>query len=258
MNKLDILKCILDFIPELFPPDLSALTLSNTTHFIGVWGRPGNTLGQSIKTLIYPGKLLNPDVMLGQVIMQKRKITKYYTAKESISGIAYLAIGVPIYEDTEMVGGICTVREETILETQERCKNLLNIQEILAESMANVSSKLSNMVNSYREVRSITDYIESISQKANLIGVHTTIEALLTQNDSNVIKSISGDLQTLAEDSKEKAQRVVTLLNDFDKNNVELFSSIRQIETVVSNMSYSVSDIMNYLGKQSNMMIKDK
>ncbi len=258
MNKLEIFNSILDFLPELFPPDLSAITLSNCQEFIGIWGRPGSTLGQSLKTFIYPGKPLIPNVMLGQVIMHKRKITKYYTEEESISGIPYLAVGVPILEGEEMIGGICAVREETILETQKRCECLLEVQDILAESMVTVSSRLAHLVNSYREVRKITDFIQTISQKANLIGIHTSIEANNTHTEGEVFENIINELENLAAEAKNTTEDIVQLLNDFDKQNVELFSAIRHIETVVNNTSHTVNDIMDYLAQQSNMIIKGK
>ncbi|HHY06057.1 MAG TPA: hypothetical protein GX532_03645 [Clostridia bacterium] len=257
MNKLEIFKNILDFLPELFPPDLSAITLSNCEEFVGIWGRNGNTLGQSLKTFIYPGKKLIPEVMLGQVIMQKKKITKYYTEEESISGIPYLAVGVPIYEDTQMIGGICAVREETILETVERCKNLLEVQEALAQSMMTVSTNLTHLVNSYREVRRISDFIQSVSQKVNIINVNTSLEAEKKEKEE-ILNSILKNIEQLSLETKGVAQNIVTLLNDFDKQNLKLFSSIRNIETIVNNMSYSVNDIMEYLSKQSHMIMKGK
>lgn len=256
MNKLEIFIKILDFLPELFPPDLSAITLSNCTHFVGIWGRPGNTLGQSLKSIIYPGKPLIPEVMLGQVLMQKAKITKYYTAEESVSGIPYLAVGVPIYEEKEIIGGICAVREETILETQERCKTLLESQNTLALSMSEVSSHLSELVNSYREVRKISELIQGISQKASCIGLYTTLEATQEEQKGQVIGSIIEDLQNLSSESKKALENIVDLLSAFDKKNVALFTSIRQIETVVGNTSHTVNDIMDYLAKQSHMIIK--
>lgn len=255
MSKLEIFKGILPFLPELFPPDLSAITLSNCTHFIGIWGRPGNTLGESLKTFIYPGKPLEPKVMLGQVIMQKKKIVKYYSKEESISGIPYLAVGVPIHENGEMIGGICVVREETILETQERCKNLLKTQNILSESMRCVSSNLAHIVNSYREIRKIADFTHILSQKAQLMGIGTTLEASNNSNEREIIQSISADLQALAEEAKRTTENIVSLLNDFDKDNIELFTSIRRIETVVNNMSHTVRDILDYLAQESSIIM---
>lgn len=254
MNKLDILNNILDFLPELFRADLSAITLSNTTHFIGVWGKPDNTLGQSIKTLIYPGKPLIPEVMLGQVMLQGKKITKHYTGHESITGLPYLAVGVPIIDNNEIIGGVCAVREETILETQERCKNLLETQSILAGKMTEVSSKLSELVNSYREVRSISDFIQCIGQKANIIGINTTLEANQENNGCQIPESIITDLKELANQSTDSAEQIVALLNQFDTHTVNLFTSIRQIETAVNNMSHTIEDIMDYLNMQSKWL----
>lgn len=258
MNKLDILNNILDFLPELFSADLSAITLSNTTHFIGIWGKPDNTLGQSIKTLIYPGKPLIPEVMLGQVMLQGKKITKYYTDQESITGLPYLAVGVPIVENNEILGGICAVREETILETQKRCEDLLEVQDVLAGKMIEVSSKVSTLVNSYREVRTISDLIQYISQKANVIGINTSLESTQEDKNSSVSESIITDLQELADHSTSSAEQIVSLLNQFDSNTVKLFSSISQIETVVNNMSHTITEIMDYLTDQSNIIIKGK
>ena len=66
------------------------------------------------------------------------------------------------------------------------------------------------------------------------------------------------DFEQLSLETKGVAQNIVTLLNDFDKQNLKLFSSIRNIETIVNNMSYSVNDIMEYLSKQSHMIMKGK
>ena len=66
------------------------------------------------------------------------------------------------------------------------------------------------------------------------------------------------NIEQLSLETKGVAQNIVTLLNDFDKQNLKLFSSIRNIETIVNNMSYSVNDIMEYLSKQSHMIMKGK
>jgi len=258
MDKLHYLEMLIDFLPELFPPDLSAITLSNCTHFISIWTRKDNALGESLKKLIYPGKPLELNVMLGQVAKRKEKITKYYTKDESISGIPYLAVGVPIYEGEDMVGGIAVVREETILETQERCKNLLEVQETLAQSMITVSSRLSNLVKSYRETRTITNYVQDISQQALLLGINSLVGTSQSNQNGDVIKDVVKELQNLVVESKKTTGKIVNLLNDFDDQNIGLFSSIQNIETIVNNMTDSVNDIMDYLKQQSNMIMHGK
>jgi predicted transcriptional regulator with HTH domain len=258
MNKIELFKSILDFLPELFPPDLSAITLSNCTHFVGIWGRPGNQLGEALKKMIYPGKALDSRVMLGQVMMHKKKITKYYNAQESIAGLPYLAVGVPLYEGNEMVGGICVVREETILEVQNRCRSLLKIQEILACSMANVSARLDSLINSYDGTRKIADYTHKITQKAFLLSVDVLLEASCNDNCGETLTNIANEIQNIANESRNATEKIVALLNDFDFNNADLLSSIRQIETVVTRISNSVNDIMDYLTQQTNSIIKGK
>lgn len=258
MSKLEHLNNLLNLIQELFPPDLAAITLSNNTHFINIWVREGNELGESLKKFIYPGKELELNVMLGQVATHKEKITKYYTKDESISGLPYLAVGVPIYEGTTMVGGICAVREETILETQERCQNLYQYQETLVDSMKTVSSNMSHLVNSYKETRAIANYVQDISQKAHLLGINALIANSFSGEDNSNINEIVEELKELAVQSKQTTGKIVNMLNDYDNQNIELFSSIYQIQTAVSNMTDCINNIMDYLKQQSHMLINGK
>lgn len=255
MGKLKQLNNLLDFLPELFPPDLVCITLSNTTHFINIWWREGNELGESLGKYIYPGKKLELNVMLGLVAKHKKKITKYYTKEESISGFPYLAVGVPVYEDGQIVGGICAVREETILETQERCKDLFQFQEVLADSMKTVSANISHLINSYQETRTIANYVQDISQKAHLLGINALMTSSFSNKENPAINEIVEELKELAIESKETAGKIVGLLNDYDNKNMELFSSIYQIQTAVSNMSHCINNIMEYLQQQSNLII---
>jgi len=258
MSKLEHLNNLLNLIQELFPPDLAAITLSDTTHFINIWVREGNELGESLRKFIYPGKPLELNVMLGQVVKRKEKITKYYTKEESISGLPYLAVGVPIYEGNEMIGGICVVREETILETQERCKDLYQIQATLVDSMKTVLSNISHLVNSYKETRTIGNYVQDISQKAHLLGINALIANSLSDEDNSRLNDVVEELKELAVEAKQTTGKIVTMLNEYDNKNVELFSSIYQIQTAVTNMNESINNIMEYLKQQSNMLINGK
>jgi len=258
MNKIELFLSILDFLPELFPPDLSAITLSDCTHFVGIWGRPGNKLGESLKKLIYPGKELEPRVMLGQVMIHKKKIVKYFTAEESIVGIPYLAVGVPIYENKKLVGGICAVREETILEVKNRCWSLLKIQEILSCSMGNVSTRLNRLINSYDETRKITDYIHNLTQKAFLLSVDVLVEASYNERCADTLTSIAHAIQDIANESRQVTEKIVDVLNAFDFSNADLLASIKHIETVVNRISQSLCEIMDYLVQQSSLIIKEK
>ncbi len=255
MSKLEQLNNLIDFIPELFPPDLVCITLSNTTHFINIWYRKGNALGESLGKYIYPGKELEQNVMLGLVSKYKRKITKYYTKDESISGLPYLAVGVPIYEKGEMVGGICAVREETILETQERCKDLFQFHNVLANSMKTVSANISHLINSYQETRTIANYVQDISQKAHLLGINALVANSFSNEDNSTFNDIAEELNKLAIESKQTTKKIVNLLNDYDNHNIKLFASIYQIQTAVANMNNCISNIMEYLKQQSNMLI---
>ncbi len=259
MNKLRYFELLLDFIPELFPPDLSAITLSDCNKFIKVWGR-NNPLGKSLKEMLYPGKLLEENVMLGKVMEQNKKITKYFTKDESITGIAYLAVGVPIYEEDKLVGGICVVREETILETQERCKHLYEVQEILSQSMNTLSSRLSHVISSYENTRNISNYVQDISQKAHLLNINTLLEKSQFKDgeQSPNLEEIIESINNLAVESKKTTGKIINLLNDFDNQNIDLLSSINQIETTVKQMTYSINDIMLYLNQQTNSIINGK
>ena len=257
MSILQYLKEMINFLPELFPQDLSAITLSDCTHFIGVWSakRP---LGEALRKVIYPGKKISDKVMLGQVVKHKKKITKYYTKEESIFNYPYLAVGVPVFENGELTGGICTVREETILETQSRCRMLLEVQNIMGESMNNLTEKMDSLVDKYKETRKINDLMQDVIQKASFLQVNTLLKATNMQDEyKESFLALADEIKKMAHDTKDASFKIIKLLNEFDVNAADFFSSIKHIEIIVASMSNSINSIMDYLSKQSDMIIHD-
>lgn len=257
MNKLDQLKEMLNFLPELFPPDLAAITLSNCTHFIGVWNRD-DEVGRKLRIGLYPDKPLDDKVMLGQVILQKKKITKYYTLEESVSDIPYLAVGVPIYEGDTLVGAICVIREEAILEAQNRCKALMQVHEIVAESMENVSDRLEYLINSYTETRKIADLMRGVNHKASLLQVNTLLHAARSNDGAaNNNVALADEIKGMANETEQAALQIINLLNEFDTQAAAFFSVIRNMQIIVNNMNKSITDINEYLIQQSNLIVND-
>ncbi len=253
MGKVDFYNNIMDTLPELFPPDLAAITLSNETHFVSIWGKPGNDLGNALKKYIYPGKKLGPEVMLGQVASQRKKIVKYFAPGKSICGLPYLAVGVPLYEDGTFVGGICAVREETILETLNRCKALLEADTLLRPSMDNVISKLAQLIASYDATRTIANSLQDITQKSSLLGLNLLLSSYDTKYADCSPYDVAREIQIVTKDCSNLNEKVVSLLNNFDANATDLTLSIRHIETAVSQTSNSIQKILDYLTEQSNL-----
>ena len=259
MTKLEYIKNLLNFLPELFPPDLAAITLSNCTHFIGVWSRPDDLLGTTIRDALYPGKELDDRVMLGQVVKIGTKITKYYTKDESVFGMPYLAVGVPIYDNNILQGAIGILREETILEAQNRCQLLMNVHDILEDSMNTVSEKTTDLLCSYNETRKINHLMQEVNHKASLLQVNTLLKAtnLDPDNKENYLL-LANELKNMSSDTKQAAMKIISILNEFDLQTTDFLSSIRHIEVIVNNMNNSICSIMDYLAQQSNMIISNK
>lgn len=259
MTKLEYFIKMLDFLPELFPPDLAAITLSNTTHFIGVWSRPDDSLGNAIKKALYPGKELDDRVMLGQIVKNGTKITKYYTKDESVFGMPYLAVGIPIYDNNILQGGICTLREETILEAQNRCRLLINVHDILEESMTTVSKKMTDLLSSYNETRKINELMQEVNHKASLLQVNTLLKATNLDADEKAnYLHLADEIKGMTNDTKQAALKIINTLNEFDLHASDFLSSIRHIEVIINNMNNSINSIMDYLAQQSNMIISNK
>ena len=256
MSILQYLKEMINFLPELFPQDLSAITLSDCTHFIGVWSakRP---LGEALRKVIYPGKKISDKVMLGQVVKHKKKITKYYTKEESIFNYPYLAVGVPVFENGELTGGICTVRGDHFRNSKPM-PDAFGSQNIMGDSMNNLTEKMDSLVDKYKETRKINDLMQDVIQKASFLQVNTLLKATNMQDEyKESFLALADEIKKMAHDTKDASFKIIKLLNEFDVNAADFFSSIKHIEIIVASMSNSINSIMDYLSKQSDMIIHD-
>ena len=255
MTKLNVLKNMLEFISEMFPPDLAAITLSDCSKFIAVWNRE-DEIGKAIGKALYPGKLLDDKVMLGQVVKYKKKRTHYFSSNESVCKVPYLAVGIPIYEDGILTGGICIIREDTILETQARCRSLLQVNGILSDSMHNASGKMDELLQSYDKTRKIVDLMQQVNHKATMVQVNSVQRF---NGNSNIAPDnhpiFLDSIKEMANETQEAALQIIKMLNEFDVHAASFFAAIKNIQVIVDHMGAHLTDISEFITEQSNSII---
>jgi len=259
MTKIESIKNLIEFLPELFPSDLAAITIADCEKFISIWVREGNYLGEAIKKSVYPGKPLTRRVISNKVVEEKRKFSKYFSKQESVADMPYLSVGVPIFEENgEISGAICIIKEESLFEAQNRCRSLLQINDILTTKTNQIVKKLDYFLKSYKDTRAVHEYMQEVSQKASLLEINILLESALVSSEREMQEKytrLSQEIKEMAEETKKSAMQIIQVLNNFDLNAADFFSSINYIETIVKGMNNSINSISEFLSQQSNILL---
>jgi len=254
----DLLYCFAQVAPYL-----NDLTINDTAIYIidkekYVYVLPGKEVPLSIKE----GDTVPPGTVVGECMEKSRRVRRKVPAE--VLGVPYIACGVPIKENNEIIGAISFV---TSIKQQERVLSLASdlsegLTELFsssrhieegAEKMVDVYeelSKLSETLNGYiSETDHVLKVIENFAKQTNLLGLNASVEAARAGTAGKGFGVIANETRRLATNTSDSAKQIETIFDSIKVASNNQTVALDNINHIIMSQSEAVKKVHERIEK---------
>lgn len=256
---LESFKVVAPYINDLTFNDI-AVTIADRERYIDF------IRSKTIPQLVSKGDFIVKGSVVDDCIKTGTRVVK--KVPDSVAGFPYIACGLPIYENDELVGAVSFLitidKQEKLFELAEKLSNTLNdlkgssisIESSsndlikIAESIWNISDGLSKYVE---ETDKILNMIQKIAKQTNLLGLNAAIEAARVGAEGKGFVVVAQEIRKLAIDSSESLDKISSILTNIKETSREENVVVDEINNIVKgqvsiieNINYNIKELSTY------------
>ncbi|TCL40172.1 methyl-accepting chemotaxis protein (MCP) signaling protein [Anaerospora hongkongensis] len=190
--------------------------------------------------------------------MKKKQRVVVEVAKE-VYGIPYIAISMPIVDESGLVIGAVAVhesleRKETLLAAAGQLSKsagalAASTQSILAqaEELAASCSFLKNLATQANkevsETDTVVDFIKNVAKQTNLLGLNAAIEAARVGDQGRGFGVVADEVRKLAIDSAGSASQITATLGKINQSIQKIVAEIEQVDSVSQHQAGTIQQL---------------
>ena len=251
VNKLEQLVLSLPLIQSIFPED-AKLVVFDTERVIAD----------------LPGKIINLSAKVGVPWSEFKGTVSYkaFVEKKAIReergpevfGIAYIAISVPIFDGTELIGVLSALISNNKLNTMKigsekltkAVASLSTTSTGLNEAAGELASQVQQLfiqsesiIQAVANSKSTLAKVQEISEHSKLVGLNAAIEAAHLGEFGRGFGVISKEIRNMADFSKDLSVDIQEKMKQIERSIVEMHRSIQQIAAFTQEQSAGLSQM---------------
>ncbi|UOF89297.1 methyl-accepting chemotaxis protein [Fodinisporobacter ferrooxydans] len=202
-----------------------------------------------------------------------RKIIRDEKGPEKF-GIPYIGMGVPLFEDDQLIGVLSiamsntryeklrndatelTAMVEELSATTDEISTASTHVAVMAQEASQLADEMSKFVN---QIDHIAGFVHNVSTQTHLLGLNATIEAAHAGESGRGFTVVAQEIRKLAEQSKqatkeisneltriqEQMQKMVAVLHSISADTEEHAASILNLKVIFEHISGTADDMMS-------------
>jgi methyl-accepting chemotaxis protein len=263
---LEAVVTIAPLLSQVYDEDVTVL-VADMEKWIYAYNHPKLNLG------IKEGDLLAQydKTVTAQTVREKRRVVARVSQVNSMFGIPYVAIGLPLQENGTMVGALTVVisveRYDQLLTSGEEilaaveeisasAENLAATGEELAATAREMDSSTLNVRKDVQHVSKITEEIKRVSALTNILGINASIESARAGEQGRGFAVVADEVRKLSENTKQAVNTIDSDVSNVQQSIDTLVESVNQLAEVSETQAQGVVELTKALGQITGLAQK--
>lgn len=253
MQNTNLLECfvqVAQYVPTLVNGKVG-MVVSDTEKWLVLYPIP------ELASQVIVGEKIKSGAAVSRAMKEKRRVV--VEVPKEVYGIRYIAISIPIVDESGQILGAVAVHES--LERQETLSNAAqqlsvsandlsdSIQSILlqAEQLATSGKFLKDLAiqanSQVGETDTVVNFIKNVASQTNLLGLNAAIEAARVGEYGRGFGVVADEVRKLAVNSAQSAAQITNILHNINRSIQEITAEITQIEGVTEHQAGTIQSL---------------